>query len=73
MKIFLDTGDIEGIKRASDKRRGGKAAWVVGDKLGFGMGRMFEIKSEGKLPINIRVFYDVHEAKKWILQDIKGT
>ena len=61
---------IEYIQQTSDKRRGGKAAWVVNDRLGFGMGRMFELMSEEKLPINIKVFYDVTEAKKWILQDM---
>jgi hypothetical protein len=64
---------IEFIKRASAKRRGGKAAWVVNDKFGFGMGRLFEIKSEEKLPINIKVFYTVDEAQKWILQDVKDN
>ena len=58
---------IENLKRASEKRKGGKAAWVVSDKLGFGMGRMFEMMSEDIIPIKIKVFEKIDEAKKWIM------
>jgi hypothetical protein len=60
---------IEHIHKASEKRKGGKAAWVVANRFGFGMGRMFELMSEDKIRIDIKVFYDLNEAKEWILKD----
>lgn len=57
---------IDSIKRTSVKRKGGKAAWVVKNRFGFGMGRMFEMMSEEELPIEIKIFYRVDDAIQWV-------
>lgn len=62
---------IGNIQQASEKRKGGKAAWVVRDDFGFGMGRMFELMAEEKMQIEIMVFYEINEAKNWISQNRK--
>lgn len=62
---------IDAIGEGASRRAGGKAAWVVSDQLGYGMGRMFESLSSGRVPISIRVFYDLSEAHDWILNPSK--
>ncbi len=60
---------IRGLQKKSDPQKGGKAAWVVDNKLGFGLARMFQLISSDKLPIDIKVFYDLAEAKEWVCKD----
>ena len=58
---------IEHISLWSDKKRqGGKAACVMKDDFGYGMGRMFEMIAYGKLDPSIKIFKDVDEAMSWL-------
>jgi hypothetical protein len=57
---------ISKIGQWSSKRKGGKAAWVVGDALGFGLGRMFEMGSDGVLDMEIKIFKNLAKAKKLV-------
>jgi hypothetical protein len=60
---------IDRLAALPEKRRSGKAAWVVGDALGYGMGRMFAHLADGKLPVDIRVFYDLAAAEDWLREE----
>ena len=57
----------ENYQRAPEKLGKGKMALVVKTKLGFGIGRQFELISEGKIPREIYVFMDEKEAIDWLL------
>jgi hypothetical protein len=46
---------IPNIQQVSEKRKGGRAAWVVGDDFGFGMGRTFELMAGEEMQIEIMV------------------
>lgn len=46
--------------------RGCKAAILVADDVGFGIGRMWELLTEDDLPIHSRVFRSAAEAEAWL-------
>lgn len=66
----LSSNDMKGIGLMTEKykvhRGPGKAAWVVGKEVDFGLARMFEIINEGKVIFNFRVFRTMDEGKSWI-------
>lgn len=64
---------IEFIQGVSERRKGGKAAWVVSGPLQFGLSRMFALKAEPRIDIKMRTFYNLNDAKKWVLQDDKDV
>ena len=54
-------------KKYAHLRKGGKAALVFHDDLGFGIGRMFGILSElENISYEIRNFRDINDARKWL-------
>jgi len=68
-------GDINGtalrrlaalVASRSRRCRGCKAAILVADDVGFGIGRMWELLTEDDLPIQSRVFRSVAEAEAWL-------
>lgn len=50
------------------KRGDAKIACLVSSDVGFGMGRMYEVLSEG-LPQQVRVFKNHEEAQSWLISD----
>jgi hypothetical protein len=54
------------VERLSESRAGKKAAIVVSSHLGFGMIRMLEGLSEGKIKHEIRVFDEEQIARAWL-------
>jgi hypothetical protein len=53
--------------RHSKELGSGRAAIIAGDDLGFGMGRMTELKSEMHIPaIRIRTFREYDTAVRWL-------
>jgi hypothetical protein len=66
----LSSNDMKGIGLMTEKykeRRGpGKAAWVVGKEVDFGLARMFEIINEGKVIFNFRVFRTIEKGRNWV-------
>ena len=55
------------VMQASDGRRGAaRAAIVVDSSTAFGMGRMFELRSEGATQPAFRIFEDPAAAEAWL-------
>lgn len=69
----LDTRDVRRIGEMTakyrEKRGHGKAAWVVGRAVDFGVSRMFELLNKGKVVFDFRVFKSIEEAREWIMSD----
>ena len=57
---------IEVMKASSERRAAAKAAIVVSSDVAFGMGRMLEIVSDGKVEPRFRVFRDMDSALSWL-------
>ncbi len=51
-----------------DQRGPGRAAWVTGRNVDFGIGRMYEMTNEKNVIYNFRVFRTIEEAEEWILK-----
>lgn len=53
-----------------DEKRIGhhRVAWLVGRSVDFGIGRMMEAFSDGKLQIATCIFRDVEAARAWLLE-----
>lgn len=66
----LGARDVRAIGEMTEKYReqrgNGKAAWVVGRDVDFGISRMFELLNKEKVVFDFRVFKTVEEAKEWI-------
>lgn len=55
------------VMESTASRRGkAKAAIVVDSDLAFGMGRMVELRADGRLDPNFRIFRDMDEARRWL-------
>ena len=59
---------IEILQRYPD-RANYNIALIANSDLSYGMIRMYEILSEGRLPRKSMVFMDYSEGEKWILQN----
>ena len=70
--IRLTSSDLQrigNVVREKILERGeGKAAWVVSADFEYGMGRMFELMTEGYIPVTFRVFRSMEEANKWAME-----
>ncbi|HEX6372851.1 MAG TPA: hypothetical protein VF006_28270 [Longimicrobium sp.] len=47
----------------------GKAAVVMGSRADFGLGRQFELLTEGQVDARMHIFLDPVEALAWLLAD----
>ena len=69
IKASGNVDDVKAVGRMiveqGPKLTGGRAAVVVSDMLSYGMMRMLQGYT-GKSPLEIRVFYDIDEAKDWL-------
>ena len=69
----LGSGDIRNIvaflEMRKEKLRHKKHAFVATSPVTFGFARMYQILSEGVLPILIRVFSSREQALEWLLDD----
>ncbi len=55
------------VKNRSNKRAGGKTAFVSTKDIGFGLGRMFEILAEIEgIQFEYKNFKSITEAKEWL-------
>lgn len=69
----LGSGDIRNIvaflEMRKDKLRPMKNAFVATSTITFGFARMYQILSEGVLPMSIQVFSNREQALKWLRDD----
>ena len=82
MSVIWDSRDASAVKfTSSDLQRignfvrdktiesgEGKAAWVVSADFEYGMGRMYELMTEGYIPVTFRVFRSIEEANQWAME-----
>lgn len=66
----LDYSAMEAIRGVMANYTGelgsGRCAFVVGDELGFGMARMYDMLGGDAVHAGIGVFYSMDEAMEWI-------
>lgn len=59
--------DIWGIIKNHSERLGdGQCAFVVGDELGFGFARMYDLLGGDSIHKKVEIFYQFRDALKWI-------
>ena len=82
MSIIWDSRDASAVKFTSSdlqrignfvrektiERGEGKVAWVVSADFEYGMGRMYELMTEGYIPVTFRVFRSIEEATQWVME-----
>ena len=57
---------VEGLLTASPFSSASRRAYVVSPGVGFGLARMAEMMTDGRLPV--RAFEDIESAREWLLQ-----
>jgi hypothetical protein len=64
----LNLGALTGAREylVAAKGRPARVAVVATTDLQFGVGRQFEVLSEGSLPVSVQVFHTVEEAEAWL-------
>ena len=55
-------------KKYGEQLGGGHVAFVVSNKVSFGMIRMYELLGGEKIHNEIRIFYSINEAAAWLKQ-----
>jgi hypothetical protein len=70
----LGSGDIRNIvaflEMKKEKLRPKKNAFVATSAITFGFARMYQILSEGVLPMSIQVFSSREQALEWLRDDV---
>ena len=70
--VRLTSSDLQRIgnfvREKTIERGEGKAAWVVSADFEYGMGRMYELMTEGYIPVTFRVFRSIEEAIQWVME-----
>ncbi len=56
------------VKKYAEKLGNGRCAFVVNDKLGFGLARMYNLSGGDELHQESSIFYSVDEAAAWLKQ-----
>jgi hypothetical protein len=68
----LQPSDMHAIAREvtdrAEKRGAGRVALVMAREVDFGLARMYELMSDGLVPLSIRVFRDLGEAEAWLTE-----
>ncbi len=57
------------IRKRFEKRNTCRSALIVSSNMQYGMGRMFQMLSEGKIPHEFMVFRDYEECEQWLLKN----
>ena len=57
------------IRSSFTKRDNCRSALIVSSNLQYGLGRMFEMLSDGKVPHQLKVFRKYEEGVKWLLEN----
>ncbi len=60
------------MEETADRRGPAKAALVVSSDVAFGMGRMLQTLSEGRVEPHFRIFRDMSDACEWLGIDPLG-
>lgn len=72
----LSGDDVRDIARLVATRRSEvltiKHAIVVGGPLSFGLARMYQTLSDDVDPQDLRIFYDIDEARRWLSPEAGG-
>ncbi|MGD9158494.1 MAG: hypothetical protein PVG39_08820 [Desulfobacteraceae bacterium] len=61
--------EVVKIRRSFKKRDHCRSALIVSGNLQYGLGRMFEMLSDGKIPHQFMVFRDYEEGEQWLLKN----
>ena len=65
---FQFVSDLVKIRSRFKKRRNCRSALIVSSEVQYGLCRMFEMLSEGKISQQLRVFRDYKEGEQWLLE-----
>ena len=65
---FQFVSDLVKIRSRFKKRRDCRSALIVSSEVQYGLCRMFEMLSEGKISQQLRVFRDYKEGEQWLLE-----
>ena len=57
------------LRSGFTKRENCRSALIVSCNYQYGLGRMFEMLSEGKIPHQLMVFRDYNEGEQWLLEN----
>lgn len=57
---------VAAMRSSANPRDGVKAAIVVGSEVAFGMGRMFQLRTDEDLDPRFRVFRSMQDALEWL-------
>ena len=82
MSVIWDARDASAVKFTSSdlqrignfvrektiERGEGKASWVVSADFEYGMGRMYQLMTEGDIPVTFMVFRSIEEANQWAME-----
>ena len=60
--------EVVKIRSKFSKRSHCRSALVVSSNLQYGLSRMFEMLSDGKIQHKLRIFRDLEEGEKWLLE-----
>ena len=66
---FQFVSDLVKIRSRFMKRRDCRSALIVSSEVQYGLCRMFEMLSEGKISQQLRVFRDYKEGEQWLLEN----
>ena len=61
--------EVVKIRSGFTKRDNCRSALIVSGNLQYGLGRMFELLSDGKIPHQFMVFRDYEEGEQWLLEN----
>ena len=65
--VAEDMREIWGVLKDHSKKLGnGPCAFVVGDELGFGFARMYDLLGGDSIHNKVEIFYSFEDALKWI-------
>ena len=65
---FQFVSELVKIRSRFMKRRDCRSALIVSSEVQYGLCRMFEMLSEGKISQQLRVFRDYKEGEQWLLE-----
>ena len=65
---FTFVSELVKIRSRFKKRSNCRSALIVSSNVQYGLSRMFETLSEGKIPHQLKVFRDYEEGEKWLVE-----
>jgi len=68
----MEPSDMHAIAREvtdhAEQRGTGRVALVMAREVDFGLARMYELMSDGLVPLSIQVFRDLGKAEAWLAE-----